>query len=127
MEARREVSTRERPGVMVRTLCSPQSRRHCSYPRQWTLLTLTQITRYTHATFAFIGKVKFEENGKLVWSHLNTIIQSRTDKTHIKRLGDENLPKMFQPSIHVVRSCGNTELLFAVRFAANNCGTPGAI
>ena len=50
VEARREVSTRERPGVMVRTLCSPQSRRHCSYPDNGHYLlrlpdTLTPLTQ----------------------------------------------------------------------------------
>ena len=58
VEARREVSTRERPGVMVRTLCSPQSRRHCSYPDNGhnllrlpdTLTPLTQLLqlKYLH-------------------------------------------------------------------------------
>ena len=86
VEARREVSTRERPGVMVRTLCSPQSRRHCSYPDNGHYL---HLLRFPDTLTPPLHSLNF----------CNSSIY--TDKTHIKRLGHENLPKMSQPCGHV--------------------------
>ena len=87
VEARREVSTRERPGLMVRTLCCPQSHRHCSYPDNGHYLhllrlpdTLTPLTNFCFP-FAREGEVWRVVN----WSsHIWTLFRVHRQDTHKK-------------------------------------------
>ena len=87
VEARSEVSTRERPGVMVRTLCCPQSHRHCSYPDNGHYLhllrlpdTLTPLTNFCFP-FAREGEVWKVVN----WSsHIWTLFRVHRQDTHKK-------------------------------------------